>query len=156
MAKVVYKFGNILDDDADAIVVPVNTVGVMGKGLAKEFADLYPVSKAAYRRFCNDNTLRIGSVVFTQEYHAKTKCIFFPFFFPTKGHWLEKSSLTDIAMSFGYLARVLLNSRSLTTLAIPALGCGLGGLDWQDVEPLLLQFASLLHETFTVRLYAPQ
>lgn len=155
MAKVEYRTGNILDDDADAVVIPVNTAGVMGAGLAKEFAAHYPHCEIRYKALCRDGLMHPGEIHYETMGNNPNH---FAIYLPTKRHWKEPSRLPDVAMALGYLAAYWHSNwtRSVRTIAIPALGCGLGGLDWKDVKPLLLQFASLLPDTFTVRLYAPQ
>lgn len=129
--------GNILDSDCDAIVIPVNTVGVMGKGLALAAAKKWPAMEARYKWWCQHQMLRPGGV---RHWHAE------PYqgpptivLFPTKRHWRETSRLDDIALGLMDLADWMA-SHQVQSIAIPALGCGLGQLAWSNVRPLIEAF----------------
>lgn len=123
---------NILDSDCEAIVNTVNCVGVMGKGLARQFRMRYPYMFLAYKDACAADRIKIGQI---HEYYdrATGKLIIN---FPTKVHWRDKSDLNHIAAGLITLARYIEASR-IKSIAIPPLGCGLGGLDWNVVEPLI-------------------
>jgi len=120
--------GDIFNFIVHAIVNPVNTVGVMGAGLAKQFADRYPQIIRPYRHACEAGLMTIGKV---QWVNAGDKWIVN---FPTKTHWKYKSHYQDIVLGLADLSR---NPYLLDTIAIPALGCGLGGLDFAKVLPLI-------------------
>jgi O-acetyl-ADP-ribose deacetylase (regulator of RNase III) len=126
--------GNLLDATADALVNTVNTVGVMGKGIALQFKQAYPANFHAYEAACRRGEVRLGSM-FTYE----TGLLDSPRYiinFPTKGHWRARSKLSDIKTGLADLRRVI-RDRDIRSIAIPPLGCGNGGLDWQDVRPLI-------------------
>jgi O-acetyl-ADP-ribose deacetylase (regulator of RNase III) len=144
--------GSLLDADADALVNPVNTVGVMGKGLALAVRKAYPDSFHAYRIACANGRVRLGTM-FTCETGLPSGPRFIVNF-PTKGHWRDASRLGDIRAGLEDL-RLTITYRGIRSVAIPALGCGLGGLDWSDVQPLI---AAALGDLSGVRVmvYAPQ
>lgn len=133
--------GNLLTTEAEALVNTVNTVGVMGKGIALQFKRAYPVNYAAYRAACAAGEIRLGKVfVFDSARLGPRRYVIN---FPTKGHWRADSKLSDIQTGLADLVRVL-REREIGSVAIPALGCGNGGLAWKDVRPLIERaFASL-------------
>lgn len=122
-----YTNGNIFDNDYQAIVNPVNTVGVMGKGLALAFKQHYPVNFKLYKKACDNKELQVGKIFTTFE---KDRHIIN---FPTKQHWRAKSQIVWIIDGLQDL-RTFLQDKKITSVAIPALGAGLGGLDWELVK----------------------
>ena len=130
-----HVFGNVLEAPAEALVNTVNTVGVMGKGIALQFRKAFPANYEAYVRACERDEVEIGRMFVTEagEQLAGPRLIVN---FPTKGHWRSNSRLADIAAGLVDLRRVLIE-REVKSVAVPALGCGLGGLDWRDVRPLI-------------------
>lgn len=128
--------GNLLTADVDALVNTVNTVGVMGKGIALQFKRAYPANFAAYRAACGREEIRPGQMfVFDTGIRGPRRYVIN---FPTKQHWKSDSRLEDISAGLDDLVRVVAE-RGITSIAIPALGCGNGGLDWQTVRPLIEQ-----------------
>jgi O-acetyl-ADP-ribose deacetylase (regulator of RNase III) len=128
--------GNLLEAPADALVNTVNTVGVMGKGIALQFKQAYPANFRAYEAACRRGEVRLGSM-FTYE----TGLLEAPRFiinFPTKGHWRARSRLNDIKAGLADLREVI-RDRGIRSIAVPPLGCGNGGLDWRDVRPLIIE-----------------
>lgn len=124
--------GNLLDAKVDALVNPVNTVGVMGKGLALQFKKAFPANFRAYEAAAKAGALEIGKMfVFTSE--AAPRYIIN---FPTKRHWREPSTLAYVDSGLRDLLAVV-RERDIRSLAVPALGAGLGGLAWSDVRPLI-------------------
>jgi O-acetyl-ADP-ribose deacetylase (regulator of RNase III) len=126
--------GNLLDADADALINTVNTVGVMGKGIALQFKQAYPGNFQAYEAACRHGEVRLGKM-FTYETGllGKPRLIIN---FPTKGHWRARSRLSDIKAGLVDLRQVI-GERAIESIAVPPLGCGNGGLDWFDVRPLI-------------------
>jgi O-acetyl-ADP-ribose deacetylase (regulator of RNase III) len=144
-------YGNLLTADVDAVVNTVNTVGVMGKGIALQFKRAYPANYAAYRAACQRGDVRLGQMfVFDTAIKGPRRYIIN---FPTKGHWKADSRLADIESGLDDLVRVV-TEHSITSLAIPALGCGNSGLDWARVRPLI-EAASLRMPQARVVLFAP-
>lgn len=124
--------GNLFDADADALVNTVNTKGVMGKGVALQFKRAFPANFKAYKAACDAGEVELGRMFVTQ-----TGLLDHPRFiinFPTKGHWKSRSRLADIESGLQDLRQVLARCE-IESVAIPPLGCGLGGLDWSDVRP---------------------
>ena len=149
---VTYQTGNILHDQADAIINTVNTVGVMGKGLALQYKKAFPDNFNAYKKACDDKRLTTGQVL-----AVSLNSISAPFYiinFPTKAHWKDKSQLEYIEQGLESL-KAEVKRLELKSVAIPALGSGLGGLPWQAVEELILSSLAELPEV-EWRIYPPQ
>ncbi len=127
--------GNLLQADVDAQVNTVNTVGVMGKGIALQFKRAYPAMFKAYEDAVKAKQVRIGKV------HVwETNQMTGPRFilnFPTKGHWRAASRIDDVEAGLVDLIRVV-RELGIKSIAVPPLGCGNGGLNWADVEPLIV------------------
>ena len=131
-----HKSGDLLKEEADAIVNTVNCVGVMGRGIALQFKNAFPANYKAYEVACKSKAVVPGSM-----FVYATGTLTAPRFivnFPTKRHWRGKSSLKDIEDGLDDLARVI-KDRGITSIAIPPLGCGLGGLDWPVVRAAIEQ-----------------
>ncbi len=151
LAEVTIIEGDIFISNAQALVNPVNTAGAMGKGLAAKFKKNYPENYEAYRAACKLGEVGMGKMFIT-EFHKDNE-IHYIINFPTKKHWRSKSSMVDIETGLqGLVAEV--RSRSIHSIAIPALGCGLGGLDWDEVSVKIQKAFSELPEVDVV-LYAP-
>jgi O-acetyl-ADP-ribose deacetylase (regulator of RNase III) len=133
--------GNILRADTEAVVNTVNCVGYMGRGIAAQFKRAYPANFKAYEVACKRNEVVPGKMfVFETGELSNPRFIVN---FPTKRHWRGKSRIEDIESGLVALASEV-TSRRIKSIAIPPLGCGLGGLDWTDVRPLIERaFASL-------------
>ena len=144
------RSGNLLAADVDALVNTVNTVGVMGKGIALQFKHAYPEMFAEYAR-----AARAGGVQRGRMHVWETGLLDGPRFiinFPTKGHWRSPSRLVDIEDGLVDLVAVV-RRLGIASLAVPPLGAGNGGLAWRDVEPLIRR--AFDGEEVDVHLYAP-
>lgn len=137
---IIYKHGNLLDDDADALVNPVNCVGVMGKGLALQFSQRFPRYFEAYVESCAEGRTVPGEIWAYPSVHPDPVLITFP----TKNHWRDPSRIQWIQDGLVNL-RMRLTSGGpwsvdeIRHIAVPKLGCGLGGLDWErHVKPLVV------------------
>jgi len=126
------KRGDILKADAEALVNTVNCVGVMGRGIAMQFRKVFPECFKAYEAACKRKELRPGKMHVCDLNRFENPRIVINF--PTKRHWKGKSKLEDIEAGLAALA-ALVRERHIHSIAIPPLGCGLGGLDWEDVRP---------------------
>ncbi len=131
---------NIFKTDADIWVIPVNCVGVLGAGLAKQFRDRRPKEAYKYYQYCEAKVLALGNPTFIRTSDKFPKCICL---FPTKNHWREKSKLDSIELgliqvrgNITYRIKEGLDEEPVS-IAVPKLGCGLGGLNWSDVKPLI-------------------
>lgn len=126
--------GNILECNAEALVNTVNTVGVMGKGIALQFKERYPNNYGLYVQACKRNEVKVGKMFITT-----TDSIINPKWvinFPTKIHWIQKSSYAIIESGLDDLI-VQINQLGITSIAIPPLGAGQGGLDWEKVKQII-------------------
>ena len=131
---ILYKTGDLFAVEADALVNPVNCVGVMGKGIALQFKNAYPMNFEAYLTACKSGRIKPGHMhVF--ETHATNNPQYIVNF-PTKRHWRDSSRIGDIKAGLADLVRVIAEKR-IQSIAMPALGCGLGGLNWREVRPLI-------------------
>ena len=123
--------GNLLDSDAEALVNTVNTVGVMGKGVALMFKEAYPENFQAYEDACRSNRIHVGAMFVTERNQ-----MFGPKWivnFPTKAHWRFPSKLEWIEQGLEDLKRVI-HEKQIRSIALPPLGAGNGGLNWKDVR----------------------
>ncbi|TSD58686.1 type II toxin-antitoxin system antitoxin DNA ADP-ribosyl glycohydrolase DarG [Aeromicrobium piscarium] len=124
--------GNLLHAEADALVNTVNTVGVMGKGIALQFKKAYPAMFDDYARAVRDGDVSIGRMhIWPTEHMTGPRYIIN---FPTKKHWRGSSRLSEIRAGLVDLTRVV-RELEISSIAIPPLGCGNGGLSWSEVEP---------------------
>jgi O-acetyl-ADP-ribose deacetylase (regulator of RNase III) len=127
-----FKRGDMFAAPVEALVNPVNTVGRWGKGLALEFHRRFPENSVAYERVCATGELDVGSVLSVDRGIAREPRWIINF--PTKKHWRNPSTLEYIEVSLPALVSTLLEYQ-IRSVAVPALGCGLGGLDWAEVRP---------------------
>jgi O-acetyl-ADP-ribose deacetylase (regulator of RNase III) len=127
-----YKKGDILTENAEALVNTVNCVGIMGRGIALQFKNAYPENFKSYVVACKRNEVQPGRMfVFETGQLTNPRYIIN---FPTKRHWRGKSRIEDLEAGLVALAEVI-QSRKIRSIAIPPLGSGLGGLNWSDVRP---------------------
>jgi O-acetyl-ADP-ribose deacetylase (regulator of RNase III) len=125
--------GNLLKARTEALVNTVNTVGVMGKGVALQFRRAYPEMYRAYQKACEAKDVQLGQVqVFDLGGLAGGPRWLINF--PTKGHWKARSRLPDIDSGLADLTTTV-ERLGIQSIALPPLGCGSGGLEWNDVLP---------------------
>lgn len=124
--------GSLLEARVDALVNTVNTEGIMGKGVALQFRRAFPANYDAYAAACARGDVALGRVFVYETHLIDGPRLIINF--PTKGHWRSRSRLEDIEAGLADL-RVTLEKRQVASVALPALGCGLGGLRWEDVKP---------------------
>ena len=147
-----FTHGDIFAQPVETIVNPVNCVGVAGAGLALQFRRRHPDAFQAYRRACAERRLRPGRMFMFDTGRNSPRWIVH---FPTKRHWRDRSAIGDIEAGLRGLAATLA-SRGIRSVAIPPLGCGLGGLDWRAVRPLIADRLADLPGTVIVLEPAPQ
>lgn len=143
--------GDLLKAEAEALVNAVNCVGVMGRGIALQFKKEFPGNFDVYKAVCDRNELKPGKMLIVD-----LKRRHFPRFlinFPTKRHWKEKSRLEYIQSGLAALVEEV-SAREIRSIAIPPLGCGLGGLDWGVVRPMIERAFDTLPNVY-VLLYEP-
>lgn len=127
-----HRTGNMLEADAEALVNTVNCVGVMGKGIALQFKQAFPENFVKYQKACRENKVRPGQMfIVSRESLVNPKYIIN---FPTKIHWKGKSKIEYIEQGLAALVEEV-KRLGIKSIAVPPLGCGNGGLDWDDVRP---------------------
>lgn len=143
--------GDLLASGAEALVNPVNCVGVAGKGLALAFRQRWPGAFKEYQLACQLGWLQPGRILPAWFPGPGAQIVLH---FPTKRHWRTPSRLEDIEAGLPVLATYL-REYAVRSVAVPALGCGLGGLDWAAVRPLIEAALGDI-EGCDVLLYPPQ
>jgi O-acetyl-ADP-ribose deacetylase (regulator of RNase III) len=125
--------GNLLDSGAEALVNTVNTVGVMGKGIALMFKEAFPDNFRAYAAACKSGQVEVGRVFVTErrDWVSGARWVVN---FPTKKHWRQPSKVEWIEQGLEDLRRFITENK-VRSIALPPLGSGNGGLDWQEVRP---------------------
>jgi O-acetyl-ADP-ribose deacetylase (regulator of RNase III) len=137
-----YQTGNLLDSEAEALVNTVNTVGVMGKGIALQFKNMFPNNFKLYANACKEKEVKVGKLLVTEEETLlKGKKIIINF--PTKTDWRLPSEYNYIEVGMNQLVKVI-KDNNIKTIAIPPLGSGNGGLDWNKVKMILEKHLSVL------------
>src|SRR6266851_5279526 len=143
--------GNLLDAPTEALVNTVNTVGVMGKGIALMFKEAFPDNFRAYEEAVKRKEVQTGRMFVTEN-----RALDGPKWlinFPTKKHWRQPSKLEWIVEGLKDLRRVILENH-IRSIALPPLGSGNGGLDWQDVRPEIERILGDL-EGVDIEVYEP-
>lgn len=129
------KNGNMFDIDADILVNTVNCVGVMGCGVALAFKDRYPAMFREYHKACELRNIHPGVLWYYRASDLKLIVNF-----PTKDDWRKPSKYEYIAKGLSQLRSLLKKYPPKTSIAIPALGCGHGGLNWDTVFDLIKEY----------------
>lgn len=148
---ITYLRGNLLEGDAQALVNTVNTVGVMGKGIALQFKQRFPANFAAYAQACKLGKVQTGRMLVTEP--GELTGPRWVINFPTKQHWRDPSRMEWVVDGLQDL-RSFLVSNAVESIALPALGAGLGGLPWANVRGHIE--AALGNLPVEVRVYEPQ
>ncbi len=144
--------GDLLNADTEALVNTVNTVGVMGKGIALQFRQAFPENYKAYRKVCQSALVQLDKMF---VFHTgKLTCPKIIINFPTKADWRSNSRLADIESGLVDLVNIIAVEK-INSIALPPLGCGNGGLNWHVVRPLIEDAFSKLPQ-ITVLLYSPE
>jgi len=130
-----YIKGNIFESSAQAIVNTVNTVGVMGKGIELQFKKAFPSNYRAYVAACKKNEIAIGKLFVYKDSNifSGEKIIIN---FPTKTDWRKPSEYEYIEKGLLHLIEII-KQYNITSIAIPPLGAGNGGLEWERIKKLL-------------------
>lgn len=146
-----FKQANLLESDAAAIVNTVNTVGIMGKGIALQFKNQYPNNYKLYAMACKAKEVVVGKMFVTEETSllGGKKIIIN---FPTKTDWRKPSEYSYIETGLQDLVKVI-EDKNIKSIAIPPLGAGNGGLDWNKVKELIEKY--LTHLDCEVQIYQP-
>lgn len=151
MTNIIPTNGDLLEQDVDAIVNTVNTVGIMGKGIALQFKRRWPDNFRAYERACKAGEVEVGKMfIFDCGGLVMPKYIIN---FPTKKHWRGNSKIEFIEEGLADLVKQI-QRLQIKSIAMPPLGCGNGGLEWADIKPLIVEAFSALPDV-ELRLFAP-
>jgi O-acetyl-ADP-ribose deacetylase (regulator of RNase III) len=144
--------GDLFKTKMETIVITVNCVGVMGKGIAKALKEHAKPAYDQYRELCDAGEMNLGkSVIYdTPIDDLEGKTILF---FPTKGHWRSRSELFQIKEGLKHFAENY-DDMGIESIAFPALGCGNGGLNWNDVKPVMCEYLEDLD--IKIEIYEPR
>lgn len=145
---VTFVKGDMFKSPSQVLTNAVNCVGIMGKGIALEFKNRYPTMFTDYQNRCTQGDVKPG-VPYLWEDDASQILNF-----PTKRHWKDNSTLQDIDDGLKYLAESY-KDMGIQSISTPALGCGLGGLNWQDVQSLFEKHLGPIAD-LDVYVYVPQ
>jgi O-acetyl-ADP-ribose deacetylase (regulator of RNase III) len=151
MANIELVHGDLLSADAEALVNTVNTVGVMGKGIALQFKKAYPDNYTAYKHACDAGDVVPGRMFVFQTGRLESPQLIINF--PTKRHWRGRARIGDVRDGLVDLVRVI-RELGVRSVAVPPLGCGNGGLDWREVKPIIEEALRPL-DNVTVLLHEP-
>jgi len=130
------KRGNLFDSNAQTLGNAVNTVGIMGAGIAKEFKLRYPEMFTDYKQRCVEKRVLVGEPYCWKPADETARRVLL---FPTKQHWRNPSQIEWLESGLQYLNENY-KKWGIRSLAMPALGCSLGGLDWKQVRPLMEKY----------------
>lgn len=148
--NVIYASGDMLLADVDCIVNPCNTVGVYGAGLSKQIFQKFKWAITEYVKVCKSGSISVGHPYLSHVDNVKPSILHFP----TKDHWKNASRLEYITEGLGWFKGLYTGWKTyhdIRTYAFPMLGCGLGGLDWWKVEPIMLEtFHAMKDVTFVI------
>ncbi len=158
--------GDMFFSQMQTLTVSVNTVGVMGKGLASRAKYQFPDMYVIYQDVCKDKSLQMGKpYLYKREGSLDEDLADEPFslpnlnankwflLFPTKNHWKEGSDRAGIEKGLQWLVENY-KAEGIQSIALPALGCGLGGLDWKDIGPLMAKYLARMDVQASI--YLPQ
>ncbi|MDR2849240.1 MAG: macro domain-containing protein [Verrucomicrobiota bacterium] len=146
-----FRKGDLFDSDVEAYVNTVNCVGVMGRGVALQFKKRFPDNFKTYEKVCKQGKMIPGKMlVYEASGTVNPKHIIN---FPTKRHWRGASRMEDIDAGLQDLLNVI-QTKKITSIALPPLGCGLGGLDWNVVRARMESVLGQLSEV-RVEIYEP-
>lgn len=139
--------GNIFDSKCKTLVNTVNCVGVMGKGIAKEFKERYPQMFKEYQILCKNGKIKPGQPYYFHDLTGTSVINF-----PTKDHWRSPSKFSYIIDGLNWF-RNSYKDLGITSVAFPPLGCGNGGVNWEDVGPYMYKMLNNL--PIEIEIYAP-
>ena len=153
---------------AKILTISVNTVGVMGKGLASRAKYQFPDVYVEYQNLCRNKRLVMGKPCLIKREESVSNILSYDpnsleenrnddkwfLLFPTKTHWRYNSDLQGIEEGLKYLVK-LSKKENLESIALPALGCGLGNLSWQEVGPLMCKYINQMENIQYASIYLP-
>jgi O-acetyl-ADP-ribose deacetylase (regulator of RNase III) len=145
---ITFRTGDIFKSNAQVITNTVNCVGVMGKGLALSFKERFPELFNDYVIRCEKHEVKPGKPYLWENDETQVLN------FPTKRHWKENSKLEDVEEGLKFLAENYIKM-GINSVALPPLGCGLGGLNWNDVKNLINKHLGQIDD-LDVYVYEPE
>jgi len=145
---VTFVKGNIFDSPAQVLGNTVNTTGVMGKGIALDFKQRFPAMFEDYVKRCKQGNVQLGKPYVWEDDRVQILN------FPTKSHWKSRSQLKDIETGLQYLVAHY-DDWGIASMALPPLGCGNGGLRWEDVRSLIEKYLGAIPD-LEVFVYEPK
>ncbi len=148
---ITFTKGNILKAEVEALVNTVNTVGIMGKGIALAFKKAFPLNYTLYKKACDNKEFTIGTMFITNTGQLTPKYIIN---FPTKVHWKSRSKIDFVELGMKELIATI-KSNKIKSIAIPPLGCGNGGLEWNVVKPIILKELKNIESNIEIIIYEP-
>ncbi len=164
--KLFWVDGDMFFSQMQTLTISVNTVGVMGKGLASRAKYQFPDMYVVYQDVCKDKRLAMGKpYLYKREGSLDEDLADEPFslpnlnankwflLFPTKNHWKEGSDPAGIERGLQWLLDNY-QTEGIQSIAVPALGCGLGGLDWKEMGPRICKYLSKMNAQASI--YLPQ
>lgn len=141
----------MLEAETEALVNTVNTVGVMGKGIALQFKERFPMNFKIYKAACKKGEMLVGKMLVVKENTLNGEKLIINF--PTKTEWFKKSEYSYIEDGLKDLANVI-EKYKIKSIAIPPLGCGNGGLKWEKVKPMMEKYLGQLPNV-SIQIYEP-
>lgn len=133
---ITYIVGDLFQSPAQVLVNTVNTVGVMGKGIALDFKRIYPEMFQQYQGYCERNMFSVGQLWIYKTSHK------WILNFPTKKHWRNKSQVKYIEAGLQKFIDTY-DAKGINSISFPMLGCGNGELDWEtQVRPIMEDYLS--------------
>lgn len=160
MIETANRMASIFEADVEALVNPVNCVGISGKGLAFDFKMRFPENYADYDLVCKSGSMRIGTVFIHHinpivKLHTGKRNPLHILNVPTKDHWKDPSKIEYIRDGLKALVQTI-EHFNIKSVAIPALGCGCGQLDWADVKPEIIKAFEPIQDRVFVLLFEPK
>ncbi len=165
--KITLSKGDMFFSKMQTFTISVNTVGIMGKGLASRTKYQFPDVYVKYQDICRQKKLKMGVPFLYKREENFEKTLLedtasittengnrWFLLFPTKNHWRESSPLEGIEKGLEWLAAHY-ESLGIKSLALPSLGCGLGGLEWRQVGPLMCKYLSQMNQIQHASIYLP-
>jgi O-acetyl-ADP-ribose deacetylase (regulator of RNase III) len=146
-----FEKGNLLEAPVDALVNAVNTVGVMGRGIALMFKERFPENFRAYASACRAGKVTVGRMFICEAGEPDGPRWIINF--PTKEHWRKPARLEWVVSGLESLKEVI-REKGIRSIALPPLGCGNGGLDWPVVKPLMIKALGQMEDVEVV-IYEP-
>ena len=151
VGSITYVDYNLFDSDAQVLVNTVNTVGVMGKGIAKEFKKRYPEMFEKYKKICKSGRFKTGELWLYNIPDSNRRVLNFP----TKRHWRGRSKVEYIESGLEKFVRTY-EEKGIASISFPMLGSSNGGLDWEtQVKPLMEKYLKDLPIEVRIHLYSP-